>query len=377
MRKPIWLLGLLAVALFAQTTPTDFPQTTIRAATHMVVVDVIVSDKSGNPVPGLLSSDFSISEDGKVQKIAAFRFELPSAAETHPLPSLPPHVYTNRTGYKAPAGPLTVIVLDGMNTAMRDQLYARQQLLKYFKTQLQPNQHIAVFALTGHLHLLQDFTNDPTVLLSKVEHFLAQDPRGLSIEGEPMQPFRRSTFGAQSPLSANIFQDFQQVFLERAAVVYDARVSETLSALRAIAGSISGYPGRKNLVWISSSFPLVFMADSSAPISFAPRIFVSGDVHVQARLTAQKLAQAQVAVYPVDPRGLIGAPIEDASRDLRDPGGHLYEGGDFAQAMDRTETRILSSQGTMEEFARLTGRTFVCAIGTAIMQPTLWTSPSR
>jgi len=355
VRRLVLLVGLVAVALFAQTPSTDFPQTTIRVATHMVVVDVVVSDKSGNPVPGLQPSDFSVNEDGKTQKIAAFRFETPRSTDAPQLPSLPPHVYTNRTVYKAPAGPLTMIVLDGVNTAVRDQIYARQQLLKYLKTQLQPNQRIAVFALTGQLHLLQDFTSDPALLLGKVEHFLAQDPRGLSIEEEPMQPLRRTASGAQSTFSANVFQDFQHVLLERGAVNYDARVSETLLAFRTLASSVSGYPGRKNLIWISSSFPLVFMADSSALPSFAPRIFVDSNVHAQARLTAEKLSQAQIAVYPVDPRGLVGAPVEDASRDLRDIFGHTYAGGDFSQQVNGSEARMLSSQGTMEEFAKETG----------------------
>lgn len=353
--KRLWvLIGILGVALFGQAPPVDIPQTTIRAATHMVVVDVIVSDKAGNAVTGLQSTDFSVKEDGKDQKIAAFRFEAPRPAESRSLPTLPPHIYTNRTGYKTPAGPLTMIVLDGVNTALRDQMYARQQLLKYLKTQLRPNQHIAVFVLTGQLHLLQDIDSDPELLLSKVEHFLAQDPRNLSIEQESMQPFRRITSATPNDQGVG-FREFQGIMLERGAVAYDARVSETLSAFRTIASTVGGYSGRKNLVWISSAFPSVFMADSSMSANGARRIFLDGSMHAEARGTAQRLAQAQIAVYPVDPRGLVGAAVEDASRDLKDPSGHSYAGGDFAQQMNRSNSGLLSSQGTMEEFATETG----------------------
>ena len=193
MKRSVGLIAMLGTALFAQAPVSDLPQATIRASTHMVVVDVIVSDKAGNPVTGLQSSDFSVSEDGKAQKIEAFRSEGGKPAEGRPPLSLPPHVYTNRTAYKAPPGPLTIIVLDGVNTTLRDQIYARLQLVKYLKTQLQPDQHLAVFALTGRLHLLQDFTNDPNLLLKNVEQFLAQDPRGLSIEDEAMQPEKRTS----------------------------------------------------------------------------------------------------------------------------------------------------------------------------------------
>lgn len=272
MKRLFVLIGTLGVALFGQAPPAEIPQTTIRAATHMVVVDVIVSDKAGNAVTGLQSSDFSVKEDGKDQKIAAFRFETFRPAESRSLPTLPPHIYTNRTGYKVSAGPLTMIVLDGVNTALRDQLYARQQLLKYLKTQLKPDQHIAVFVLTGQLHLLQDIDSDPELLLSKVEHFLAQDPRGLSIELESMQPFRRITSATPNGQGVG-FQEFQGMLLERGAVAYDGRVSETLSAFRAIASAVGGYSGRKNLIWISSAFPAVFMADSSIPATSTSRIF--------------------------------------------------------------------------------------------------------
>jgi VWFA-related protein len=354
MKKLIVLIGILGVAVFGHAPPADIPQTTIRTATHMVVVDVIVSDKAGNAVTGLQSTDFSVNEDGKAQKIAAFRFETPRPAESRSLPTLPPHIYTNRIGYKAPAGPLTMIVLDGVNTALRDQLYARQQLLKYLKTQLKPNQHIAVFVLTGQLHLLQDINSDPELLLSKVEHFLAQDPRGLSIEQESMQPFRHITSATPNDRGVG-FREFQGMMLERGAVAYDARVSETLSAFRTIASVVGGYSGRKNLIWISSAFPAVFMADSSMFANGAQRIFLDSSMHAEARATAQRLAQAQIAVYPVDPRGLVGAAVEDASRDLKDPSGHSYAGGDFAQQMNRSNSGLLSSQGTMEDVAKETG----------------------
>ena len=142
--------------------------------------------------------------------------------------------------------------------------------------------------------------------------------------------------------------------LERGAVAYSARVAETLSAFRTIAGNVDNYPGRKRLIWISSSFPLVFMSDSSITSTGVQRIFIDSKVHADARLTAQRLAQAQIAVYPVDPRGLVGAPIEDASRSLTDSMGNIYAGGDFANELQRKGS-VLSAQGTMEDFANETG----------------------
>jgi hypothetical protein len=84
--------GILAgciQALLAQEVPAP----TIRVTTHMVLVDVVVSDKQGKPVTGLSAEDFALEEKGKVQKIASFTASAGTASAQGPLP---PCIYTNR-----------------------------------------------------------------------------------------------------------------------------------------------------------------------------------------------------------------------------------------------------------------------------------------
>jgi len=52
-----------------------------------------------------------------------------------------------------------VILLDGLNTAFRDQAYARQQLIKFLH-ELQPGDYVALYQLGSSLRILYDFTND-------------------------------------------------------------------------------------------------------------------------------------------------------------------------------------------------------------------------
>src|SRR5712692_7261629 len=54
---------------------------------------------------------------------------------------------------------------------------------------------------------------------------------------------------------------------EQYAESVDVRVKLTLDALRTIARHVSGYPGRKNLIWISSAFPLAILPDQSATLA--------------------------------------------------------------------------------------------------------------
>ena len=50
-----------------QATPSgsELPVPTIRVSTHLVLVDVVVTDKQGKPVKGLKQEDFAVQEKGK------------------------------------------------------------------------------------------------------------------------------------------------------------------------------------------------------------------------------------------------------------------------------------------------------------------------
>src|SRR5438128_1462624 len=77
----------------AQQSTAQVPAPTIRVTTHLVVVDVVVTDKQGKPATGLHPEDFVIEENGKVQKIATF---VPSGEKASAdAPPLPPGIYSN------------------------------------------------------------------------------------------------------------------------------------------------------------------------------------------------------------------------------------------------------------------------------------------
>src|SRR5208337_5144246 len=71
-------------------------------------------------------------------------------------------------------------------------------------------------------------------------------------------------------------------------------------AMRGLARAVSGYPGRKNLIWLSGSFPIQIEPDPASPDEFRNmRSFQD-----QIRTTSSLLATSRVAIYPVDVRGL-------------------------------------------------------------------------
>jgi VWFA-related protein len=358
MRALFAVLVLFSTAaLPAQETATDIPAPTIRATSRLVLLDVIVADKTGHPVMDLAARDFSLLQDGKPQRLSIFSVQRPDAPlpVSKDLPPLPAHVYTNRPEYRIPPGPLTVLLLDALNTPVRDQMYARRELLEYLRSQLGSGKRMAVLVLTNQLHLLQDFTGDSELLRRAVEGFIATDSRSLDIEDveKHLPPPPSDTRGAA--VYRNLVNDLRKVLLESATASVDARVAQTLAAFRNLAQALGGVPGRKNLVWVSGSFPFTFVAESRPAPGDAKEVVAYRDYQRDIRRTIAVLTEAQIAIYPVDARGLSGAPFMDASHPLKNDMGHVYAGADLSDDLSRGDTSLESSQAAMEELAKGTG----------------------
>jgi len=84
------LAAMFATSLIGQSSDavTDAPQTTLKVNSRAVLVDVIVTDRNGNPIKGLKQEDFKVLEQGKSQNIGYF--EEHSAARIGPSRSCRP-----------------------------------------------------------------------------------------------------------------------------------------------------------------------------------------------------------------------------------------------------------------------------------------------
>jgi hypothetical protein len=132
------------------------------------------------------------------------------------------------------------------------------------------------------------------------------------------------------------------------------RARYTLDAMNEIARYLAVIPGRKNLIWFSGSFPLDIMPNSDLADPFS----VMASAEDEFRDTVGMLARAQVAVYPVDARGLTTSPVFDASTS-RNYGGAK---GNQRMVQDQTKffTDTAAEHATMRQMAADTGgRAFV------------------
>jgi VWFA-related protein len=359
----------------AQQPAPAIPPPTIRVTTHMVLVDAVVTDKQGKAIPGLHPEDFVIEENGKAQKVSS----LTTTVENTPGASapLPPGIYSNRPQDRYPGRPITVMLLDAVNTPFTDQSYARRQMLEFVKEQFKPADRMAVFTLTGGLNVLQDFTSDPQALYTALQHFNPQTqpfskgfPTSTSSDGGPATPASTvASLDASTPppsdsgsnpgggrggsgsgdLTGTAMAAVQAFEGAQVGYARDQRTVVTLAALGSLARILGGLPGRKNLIWVAGDL---------RDFSFIPedRTMTQQEIdeaqsgintrrvgehaagnseetfrtsHAQeVREVAARLASAQVAVYPVDARGLSvssNVDSQEAMREMaRETGGRAY-----------------------------------------------------
>jgi len=326
---------------------------TIHARTNLVVVDVVVTDSKKNPVHGLQKSDFTLMEDGKLQVIRNFEehTSLPAAeAQIEPAPPLEklhPGVFTNKS--EAPAnGPVNVLLLDYLNTPVASQPYARKQLLE-FLDKAPAGTRIAIFGITTHLYMLQGFTSDMAVLkaalTSKKGAPQVSDILTDAVNSGPMGTTAFSDAAAQyADATQEMLDDMARVDAQITSEEQNNRMLYTLNSFDQLARYLVGIPGRKNVIWYSASFPLDVEPN---PNEADPNDSVIRNDDAL-RKTDNLLTRAQVAVYPVDARGVQTDPTFSVTN-------QLSGGAADATASMNFQIQRAQEHGTMEAMAEDTG----------------------
>jgi VWFA-related protein len=270
-------LGIAIACVAATVTgavPQDPPAPTFRAATRLVQVDVVARSK-GAPANGLTKEDFTLFDNGRPQRIAFFsvRSARASGTATQVAPRLPEGAVSNRLERDGPLlSRATILLVDQKNTPPDTQAFAIQRIKTFVRTNRNRDRFaIYSFGRNGQLHAVQELTDDRQLLVRGANTLKAMDP-----------DYRTQDTTGMS---------------EHAALAYSTetvqeQVAVTKRVLTAIARHLTKVPGRKNLIWITTAFPL-----GVEGVDFRPDV----------EQAAHALNEANIALYPVDARGLIGS----------------------------------------------------------------------
>ena len=298
-------------------TPPAASTPVFKSKTDLVLIPVSVRDKSGKRVAGLKQDAFTVRQDGKDQKIAIFE-EISTAAKPATRPKLPPNAFTN-TIADAQQRRVVIVALDTINTDFADQAYARRELIKYLSEQVQTDSLLCLITMSrGGVKLIHDFTADPKLLVAALHK-----ARGT--------PSHAESTGIQDPLIESLQNDliFQnevdaiKSFVEAQSEMqrndWRMQVLITLDALNQISQAFAGVPGKKSLLWATGSFPFQFTDPNEAQTR--PQF---AEILPQYERTWQLLNNANIAVYPIDARGLVNAGLPPASAHLNSRGLNTY-----------------------------------------------------
>jgi VWFA-related protein len=310
-------IGVFCVAGMAAAQDTPI----VRVNTRMVEVDVLVHSK-GATIADLTKDDFTVLENGKPQKIAAFNIISSRSTAGKSIP-LPPGTVSNRMNISGQEpGGITVVLYDMLNTAPEDQSWARQALFEYLGT-LQHGDHFALYSLGKTLGVIQDFTDDPDRLIKaarRISPETSTDQAADDLAADLLASAPDLGDVIANGLQQNAIMSMQDMAQINRAVI-------TTKAMELIARHLQGLPGRKKLIWISSSFaaqttdirshngkPTIEHKEFGNEISAAVRT----------------LNDANVAVYPIDP-----TPIQRLDPAFLRPGidaMNLFAGGTGGRA---------------------------------------------
>jgi VWFA-related protein len=292
MTRGFVLGAIFAIAMSSSTARAQQPAQTVaqeprgeplRATSRLVQLNVLVHDSKGKPVRDLTKDDFAVLDEGRQRQIAVFSITGERAA---PAVAVPSHSLTlnNRSSAQTERSNAAVIILvDSLNMRSRDDLlYVKRELPKYLKN-LQAGDPVALYSLAGPtVRILHEFSDDTESLIRSAE-------RG---PGVVTQWLRSPGGGGSDAEDKHIKAEW------------------TLAALESIALHLADIPGRKTLVWVSSAFPITIgFTDTEGLANGGPTTNAkNGDLdsyYDRVKRLARILNRVDLAVYPVDPSGLM------------------------------------------------------------------------
>jgi VWFA-related protein len=260
-------------------------QPTFRSGVELVTIDVVATDRSGKPVHALKASDFELFEDDRSQPIKTFQFIDASMVPTESI--LPPGIVSN----DVEPGGIFALVLDEIGYYVTEVQDVRRAAERFLKGALQPHDHVAVVRSGAESGFT--LTSDRTLALDQILSAGGRRDRGLRLERA----------GAPDAVGAGDFDTASPGSLGRGS----------FAVLEAVVDKLRPIPARrKAIVWFSRGGEL--------PANWETNLEIGqplGRNEDALRSLIDRALEANVAIYTVDPRGLV-AP-NTAGRD--NPGG--------------------------------------------------------
>ena len=323
------------------------PAPAFQSGVNLVLVDVVVRDKAGAVVRGLRAEDFELLEDGKPQRIQSFAFEevtggtapilnagvLSAAARaaTAAVVAAPPPATggapTPMTAGEFAGHRLLVLLFDTSSMEPEDVQMAADSALKWVAEKMTPLDLVAVASVGSSLQVLTDFTSDKARVHSVLMAFSAA-------EGTAPASVDSSTSATDEALTS---ATGDTAMVDAGAQELDSFNNDVrLRALTTLAEALTPIQQKKAILYFSSG-----MQRSGS------------DNQVELRKAVNASVRSNVAIYPVDSRGLQAVVPGGGARQGSRGGVDAFSG----QAVARQFSQLSAQQETLQTLASDTGGT--------------------
>jgi len=345
---------------------------TLQVTTRLVNLGLIAVDKHGKPVNDLKPEEIEIYDNGRKQRISAFRHNNPAASTTQTTqPSEPELTFTNTAGTvqaTQESPDLLVLLMDESHLPYNDINRARAEIERFLKA-TRPNSRIALYSINEHgFRVIQDVTVDHALVETKLTAWMPS-AAGASQAAELDTRNRQQFDTVRNPEDLAYVNghhddnpDTQNSSDPQLRQLGDNPLAQALGAMVTIARHFAAVPGHKSLTWISGDSVLYDFSDQTVSMERTVKDW-TGAIN----RTKEALNEAHMALYAVDASmissgsattdsSLANASIQLAptSTQMSKPGGAQVrdQGGRMTAEMQQ-DTR--SIQGPVRTLAESTG----------------------
>ncbi|HEX4642404.1 MAG TPA: VWA domain-containing protein, partial [Candidatus Acidoferrales bacterium] len=234
--------------------PTNKPapggKGTIRSTVSLVEIDVQVTGHDGQPLKGLKTEQFTVTEDGKPQKISTFeyndieRVETAGKGDDAPV-TVPLGTVTTPEAIKAVVRDHRLIVLFFDLTSLQpdDLLRSTRAAQKYLLQQMTSADLVAVVAFGNTLKVIANFTNDRELLKESVDAIVPGHEAALAALADAATAANGETAVTEDTGAAFTADDTEfNIF----------NTDRKLAAVEALCEVLEGIPGKKSILQFTS-----------------------------------------------------------------------------------------------------------------------------
>jgi VWFA-related protein len=298
------LVAQFPLASFAQQSSPPQSTPAIHATTELVLVNVVARDRKGNLIRDLKQQDFLVLEDGQKQQVRSFDFEnideLALAQQTMAAANgtsgpAPAAAAAQPIEHAADARDRRLILLFFDFSAMDPEQIDRavDAAKKYVNTKMQSADLIAIVSLSTNMRLDLDFTFDKAKILSTLSAYNSSSGQG----------FDTGSTGSEG--SAETGGSFTADDTDYNTFSADRK----LLALQSIIQSVGKLSQKKSLIYFSNGISQSGVDNQSA-----------------LRAATAAAVKANVAIYPLDVRGLQALPGGGEAQNASLHGQSAYTG---------------------------------------------------